>query len=173
MSTSQTTRRQALRYAAHIVNIRHRKAVGVEPLRLRQRDFRLSAQRLALRVMSARRLVPMDDAVESDSGVPQSREHADDEQVGQGERLGLEKVVEEWQVQAGELEAKRRRYGCGKPRIGEGPRADPGPGSDRELGHPEREERHALPGPACGVAPDSDTEGDGRDHYADADDALP
>jgi hypothetical protein len=43
-----------------------------------------------------------------DRGVSERRERADDEQVGEADGLGLEQVVEEGQIQAGELQAQSR-----------------------------------------------------------------
>jgi hypothetical protein len=65
------------------------------------------------------------DTVEADRGVPEGRQCADDQQVGGGQRLSMEQVAQEGQVQPGELEGQGGGYGGGQGQVGQGTRADP------------------------------------------------
>jgi hypothetical protein len=113
------------------------------------------------------------DSVEAYGGVSEGGQCAHDQQVGEVEGLGVEEVVEQRKVDSGELESQRGGDGGKQGGVGQGAGADPGAGGDRELGRAEREEGHALPGPAGGVAPHSHAEGHRGDDRADSGDALP
>jgi hypothetical protein len=65
------------------------------------------------------------DAVEADRGVPEGRQGADDQQVAGGQRLGVEQVAQEGDIQPGELESQGDGYGGGQGQVGQGTRADP------------------------------------------------
>jgi hypothetical protein len=69
------------------------------------------------------------DAIETDRGVAQAGQGADDQQVGDGQRLGVKQVAEEGHIEPGSLKRQRQRqrhgYGGGQGRVGQGARADP------------------------------------------------
>ena len=90
-----------------------------------------------------------------------------------GQGLGFQQVAQHGQVQSGELEEQGGGYRREQRRVGQGAGADPGARRDSELGRAEREEGHALPGPAGGMTPDRYADGHRSDHHADPDDALP
>jgi len=113
------------------------------------------------------------DSVEPHSGVPESRQCADDQQIGQGQRLGFQQVAQEGQVQTSELEKQGRADSYEQRRVVQGTRADPGARRNSKLGGAECEEGHALPWPPGGVAPDGHAQSHRRDHQADPDNALP
>jgi hypothetical protein len=93
------------------------------------------------------------DAIEPDGGVAQSGQHADDDNVTDGQLLGAEQVAKRRQVEAGELEQQCGRDGHRQQRVGPGAGAGAGADRHRQLGGAEREERHALPRPSGGMAP--------------------
>ncbi len=122
----------------------------------------------------AERVLPaVHNAIEANSGVPKGRERGDDQQVSDRQRLGVEQVAQERYVQAGELKGERPCYRDEQGRVGQRAGTGPRPCCHRELRHAEREERHALPGPAGRVGPHGHAESHRRDHHADPDDALP
>jgi hypothetical protein len=86
-------------------------------------------------------------------------------------RLGAEQLVEDRQVQAGDLQGQGGD-GDQEHRVGAGAGAGSGAERDGQLGGAEGEERHALPGPVGGVCPDRDAERDCGDDDADADTVL-
>jgi hypothetical protein len=65
------------------------------------------------------------DAVEADGGVPEAGKGADDQQVGQGQRLGVEQVAQEGHVEPGELEGQGDGDGRGQGGVGQRARAAP------------------------------------------------
>jgi hypothetical protein len=69
-------------------------------------------------------LVPVHDAVEADRGVAEAGQGADDQQVGGGQGLGVEQVLQEGNVEPGELEGQRGGDGGGQGGVGQGARAD-------------------------------------------------
>jgi hypothetical protein len=100
-----------------------------------------------------RPLRAMHNPVEPNGDVPERRERCDDQQVRDGQRLGVEEVAQERHVQCGELKAERSGDTDEQRRVGQRAWPGPRPGRYRELGGAEREERHALPGPARRVGP--------------------
>ena len=70
-------------------------------------------------------LVPVHDAVEADRGVPEAGQGAHDQQVGDRQGLGVQQVLQEGQVQPGELERQGGGDGGGQGGVGQGARADP------------------------------------------------
>jgi hypothetical protein len=65
------------------------------------------------------------DAVEADRCVAQAGQGTDDQQVGDGQRLGVKQVAEEGHIQPGNLKRQRHGYGGEQGRVGQGARADP------------------------------------------------
>jgi hypothetical protein len=120
-----------------------------------------------------RPLPPVHNPVEPNRGVSECRERRDDQQVGDGQRLGVQEIAQERQVQRGELKAQRPSDSDKQRRVGQRPRPAPGPSRHSQLGRSEGEERHALPGAASRLRPQRDAQSHSRDSHANPHDALP
>jgi fucose 4-O-acetylase-like acetyltransferase len=72
---------------------------------------------LAVFRRAERELRPMHNAIEANGDVSERRERRDDQQVGDGQRPGVQQVAQERQVQRGELQAKRAGDGDEQRRV--------------------------------------------------------
>jgi hypothetical protein len=100
-----------------------------------------------------RPLRAMHNPVEANGDLSDRRERGHDQQVGDGQRLGVEEVAQERHIQRGELKAERPGDSDEQRRVGQCSRPGPRPSRHRQLGRSEGEECHALPGPAGRVRP--------------------
>lgn len=64
--------------------------------------------------------VAVHDTVQPHGGITQARQSADNEQVGDGQRLGVQQVAQEGQVEPRELEKQGAGYGYWQGRICQG-----------------------------------------------------